>query len=56
MRLKRNGEKAINRRFKPPPDSPTCIPELNDQFGLAIAADLMDAAEKKWRKSHQQAI
>jgi len=36
--------------------SPTCIRELNDQFGLDIGADLMDAVEKKWRESHQQAI
>jgi len=52
MRLKRNGEKAINRRFKPPPDSPTCIPELNDQFGLVPGADLMDAVAMQWRESH----
>jgi glutathione synthase len=29
--------------------SPTCIRELNDQYGLDIAADLMDAVEKKWQ-------
>jgi glutathione synthase len=28
--------------------SPTCIRELNDQYGLDIAADLMNAVEKKW--------
>ncbi len=29
--------------------SPTCIRELNDQFGLDIAKDLMDAVEEKWQ-------
>ncbi|NQZ33046.1 MAG: glutathione synthase [Oceanospirillaceae bacterium] len=28
--------------------SPTCIRELNDQYGLDIAGDLMNAVEKKW--------
>lgn len=28
--------------------SPTCIRELNDQYGLDIAKDLMDAVEQKW--------
>ncbi|EPJ46409.1 MAG: glutathione synthetase [Osedax symbiont Rs1] len=28
--------------------SPTCIRELNDQFGLDIAGDLMSAIEKTW--------
>jgi glutathione synthase len=28
--------------------SPTCIRELNDQYGLDIAGDLMDAVEKKY--------
>ena len=32
--------------------SPTCIRELNDQFNLDIAADLMDAVEKKWHETH----
>ena len=32
--------------------SPTCIRELNDQYGLDIGADLMDAIEAKWRKNH----
>ena len=29
--------------------SPTCIRELNDQFGLDIGADLINAIEKKWQ-------
>jgi glutathione synthase len=32
--------------------SPTCIRELNDQFNLDIAADLMDAVAKKWHETH----
>lgn len=28
--------------------SPTCIRELNDQYGLDIAGDLIDTIEKKW--------
>jgi len=31
--------------------SPTCIRELNDQYGLDIAGDLMNAVEKKWLAS-----
>ncbi|MEM5528184.1 glutathione synthase [Gammaproteobacteria bacterium AS21] len=31
--------------------SPTCIRELNDQFGLDIAGDLINAVEKKWLAS-----
>lgn len=34
--------------------SPTCIRELNDQYGLDIGADLMDAIEAKWRKNHRK--